>query len=64
LKNIEKRLVLEAIQVIDKREVPARGTRCFALDLVCKLKGIYVPKQINFDPESPLRKALKLEKLD
>jgi hypothetical protein len=45
--------IVETVQVIDKREVAALGTRCFAFDALCKLKGIYAPKQIDFDPTAP-----------
>jgi hypothetical protein len=50
-KNVEP--IVEMIQVIDKREIAALGTRCFAFDALCKLKGIYAPKQIDFDPTAP-----------
>ena len=41
-----------AKQIIDKREVEALGTRCFAVDALFKLRGDYAPKQIDFDPEA------------
>jgi hypothetical protein len=52
--KIEKDRVVQTVQVIDEREVAALGIRIAALDILCKLKGIYAPKQIEFDPAAPV----------
>jgi hypothetical protein len=37
-------------QVIDEREVEALGIRATALNILCNIKGIYAPRQVEFDP--------------
>ena len=38
-------------QIIDRRDVAALGTRCFAVDVLFRLRGDYAPKKLGLDPD-------------
>jgi phage terminase small subunit len=49
-KNPTPAPTVETVQVIEARNVAALGIRVTALDIACKLKGVYAPRQVDFDP--------------
>ena len=42
--------VVETTQVIDREQVEALGIRATGLDILCRIKGTYAPRQVDFDP--------------